>query len=80
MLTQTRVKVDKSLDGKGWSVRIGEACWRFARVEFASQFSNRMLDEHFANDILDHAYNHSWEICKPELCKGSLWQIIQGME
>lgn len=79
LLTQTRVKVDTSLDGDGWSIRVGESHWRFARYAFAEQFSIRMLDEHFASEIMEHAHNHVWSICKPESCKGALWQIIQGL-
>jgi hypothetical protein len=69
-----------SLDGHGWSVRIGDSHWRFSREEFASQFADRMRDEDFASEILNHAHVHEWEICRPESCKGALWQIIQGLE
>lgn len=80
MLTKVRIKVEPSLDGHGWSVRIGESHWRFNKLEFAEQFADRMKDEDFSASIIEHAHEHVWENCKPELCRGSLWQIIQGIE
>lgn len=80
MLTETRIRVDKSNDGDGWSVRVGEVSWRFNRVEFATQFADRFTDEHFRSEIIEHAHNHDWERCQAHMCKGALWQIIQGME
>lgn len=78
MLTLT--KIETSLDGDGWSVRIGESHWRFNRIEFAEQFCSRMLDDDFASSIMVHAREHDWRVCQPEICKGALWQIIQGIE
>lgn len=76
----TRIKVEPSLDEKGWAVRIGESHWRFSRFEFAAQFASQMIDEDFSRSIIEHAHEHDWERCDPVVCKGSLWQIIQGME
>jgi|CXWK01.1.fsa_nt_gi hypothetical protein len=80
MLTKTRTDVNTSLDGDGWTVRIGESRWRFNKYEFALQFSLQMLNEDFAGLIIDHAHNHVWDLCKPDFCRGALWQIIQGIE
>lgn len=80
LATLTRVQIQPSLDGEGWTVRIGDSHWRFAREEFARVFAGRLeSDESFSEAILDHAYNHDWEKCKPELCLGLLWQYIQGL-
>ena len=80
LLTKTRIKIEPSFDGKGWSVRIGETSWRFARREFAEQFSRKFEDEHFSSNIIEHAHTHNWDRCEPNTCVGALWQIIQGME
>lgn len=80
MLTVVGIEVNPSLDEKGWSVRIGESSWRFSRYEFARQFADRLLENNFAEVIMEHAHNHTWERCRPEVCKGALWQIIQGIE
>lgn len=79
-LTLPRARLEKSLDGHGWTVRLGSAHWRFSKLEFAIQFRDKLSDEHFSMDILDHAFNHEWGKCRPETCKGNLWQVIQGIE
>lgn len=76
----TKTKIDTSLDGHGYTVRIGDSHWRFSRYEFAEQFANRMGDELFSAEIISHAHGHDWERCEPVSCRGSLWQIIQGLE
>jgi len=80
MLVKNGIKVEPSLDEKGWSVRIGESHWRFAKMEFALQFADKLTEDNFAEVIMEHAHNHTWERCQPEVCKGALWQIIQGIE
>ena len=80
MLVKTGIKLEPSLDEKGWSVRLGESHWRFGKYEFARQFAERMSKDDFAEIILEHAHNHIWESCRPEECRGALWQIIQGIE
>ena len=80
MLTKTRTELVPSLDGDGWTVRIGESHWRFSRREFAETFQSGMeQSEEFSASILDHAYNHDWDKCDPRTCKGLLWQYIQSL-
>lgn len=80
MLVRERIELEPSLDGAGWSVRIGESHWRFSRMDYAELFASNMKREEFSEEILDHAYNHDWSKCRPESCKGHLWQLIQGTE
>lgn len=78
-LTLPRALITKSQDEHGWTVRLGTAHWRFGKLEFALQFRDKLRDEDFSNLVLDHAFNHDWEKCEPQTCKGSLWQVIQGL-
>lgn len=81
METQILPRIEKSLDGDGWSVRIGSSSWRFNSLHFAQLFSDRMrIDELFSSDILEHSHNHDWERCEPRTCRGRLWQVIQGVQ
>ncbi len=75
------IEIIPSTSGEGYSVIINGRSWWFANSYYASMFANKVAaDEIFYEEQMNHYHSHEWNRCKPQTCKGKLWQLIQGMK